>query len=119
PDINCDAEREGDTECVSFIPEGFSANNDGALHFFRIWCLDNYPGARLMIYNRNGNKLYDNEHYATRKGRGRHAYGWCWATSEAKRNPAQMGSRLPSSNYVYVLKLGKGNFKTGTVMIAY
>jgi len=118
PDIDCDGPEE-DPNCELFIPEGFSPNDDGVHDFFEIWCLEQYPDARLMIFNRNGNKLYDKEHYGNLKVWGSDADAWWYGTSEDKRNPAQMGNRLPSGNYVYVLKLGKGNFKTGTVMIAY
>src|SRR5665811_1119081 len=50
-------------DCELFIPEGFSPNDDGVHDYFQILCIQKYPNARLMIFNRNGDKLFDKEHY--------------------------------------------------------
>ena len=86
--------------------------------FFQILCIQNYPNARLMIFNRNGNKLFDKRHYGNLDVWGSDADAWWWGKSEHKLTLGQSG-RLPSGNYVYVLELGNGKVKNGTVMIAY
>lgn len=105
-------------DCELFIPEGFSPNDDGVHDFFQILCIQNYPNARLMIFNRNGNKLFDKRHYGNLDVWGSDADAWWWGKSEHKLTLGQSG-RLPSGNYVYVLELGNGKVKNGTVMIAY
>ncbi len=107
-------------ECDLFIPEGFSPNDDGVHDFFQILCIyPRYPDAKLMIFNRNGNLLWEKEHY------GNYDYwgwndAWWWGTSDNKLTIGRSGG-LPAGNYIYVLLLndGLGGVRNGTVMIAY
>ena len=107
-------------ECELFIPEGFSPNDDGVHDFFQILCIyPRYPDAKLMIFNRNGNLLWEKEHY------GNYDYwgwndAWWWGTSDNKLTIGRSGG-LPAGNYIYVLLLndGLGGVRNGTVMIAY
>lgn len=41
-------------DCTMFIPEGFSPNDDGIHDYFQIYCIDQYPNAKLMIFDRWG-----------------------------------------------------------------
>ena len=52
------------SECVVVVPNVITpSNKDGANDVFVIKGLDLYPNSRLMIFNRWGNKIYENEDY--------------------------------------------------------
>ena len=107
-------------ECELFIPEGFSPNDDGVHDFFQILCIyPRYPDAKLMIFNRNGNLLWEKEHYGNFDYWGWND-AWWWGTSDNKLTIGRSGG-LPAGNYIYVLLLndGLGGVRNGTVMIAY
>jgi hypothetical protein len=111
-----------DTEmdCELFIPEGFSPNDDGVHDFFQILCIyPRYPEAKMMIFNRNGQKIFEKENYGNYDVWGWND-AWWWGTSENTLTIGQSGG-LPAGNYIYVLILndGIGTVKNGTVMIAY
>ncbi len=107
-------------ECELFIPEGFSPNDDGVHDFFQILCIyPRYPDAKMMIFNRNGQLIWQKEKY------GNYDYwgwndAWWWGTSDNKFTLGRSGG-LPAGNYIYVLELndGRGTVHNGTVMIAY
>jgi len=89
-----------------FIPEIFSPNNDGKNDYFKIKCIENYPDAKIKIYNRWGQKVYEKEHYGNID---------VWGTTEAWWNGYSnqewivgMGE-LTSSTYFYVLDLKDGS----------
>ncbi len=105
-------------DCELFIPDGFSPNDDGVHDFFQILCIQKYPNAHLMIFNRNGDKLFDKEHYGNLDVWGTDQDAWWWGTSEDVLTLGRSGG-LPAGNYVYVLELGNGDVKNGTVMISY
>ncbi|WP_319500083.1 gliding motility-associated C-terminal domain-containing protein [uncultured Draconibacterium sp.] len=111
-----------DTElnCELFIPEGFSPNDDDVHDFFQILCIQKYPNAKLMIFNRAGVKLWEKEHYGNLDVWGTYQDAWWWGTSENVLTLGRSGG-LPAGNYIYVLLLndGKGTVKNGTVMLAY
>ncbi|HYQ59138.1 MAG TPA: Ig-like domain-containing protein [Draconibacterium sp.] len=111
-----------DTElnCELFIPEGFSPNDDGVHDFFQILCIQKYPNAKLMIFNRNGVKLWEKEDYGNLDVWGTYEDAWWWGTSENTLTIGRSGG-LPAGNYIYVLILndGMGTVKNGTVMLAY
>jgi len=46
-----------------FIPSIITPNNDGVNDEFVIPCLSSYPNSKLLIFNRWGDKVYDNENY--------------------------------------------------------
>uniref|UniRef100_UPI003216531F Ig-like domain-containing protein n=1 Tax=uncultured Draconibacterium sp. TaxID=1573823 RepID=UPI003216531F len=111
-----------DTEidCELFIPEGFSPNDDGVHDFFQILCIyPRYPNAKMMIFNRNGQKLFEKENYGNYDVWGWDD-AWWWGTSENALTIGKSGG-LPAGNYIYVLILndGLGTVKNGTVMLAY
>ena len=49
--------------CHFFIPEGFSPNGDGAHDYFVIDCIEQYPNAKLMIFDKQGYLLYQKKNY--------------------------------------------------------
>ena len=122
--VDCSEESPDPLECELFIPEGFSPNEDGIHDFFRIMCIHNYPDAKLMIFNRNGDLLWQKEHYGNYDYWGDQYNAWWWGTSVLSRydigkQTINGDPKLKVGNYVYVLQLGNGEVKNGTVMISY
>jgi gliding motility-associated-like protein len=121
PDVDCDEVPselgEENNECTLLIPEGFSPNGDGVHDFFQIFCIDKYPDAVMRIFDRAGNKLFEKRHYGNLKHWGSKEEAWWWGKSENKWTLGR--NNLPAGNYLYVLELGNGEVRTGTVMIAY
>ncbi|SHJ21583.1 gliding motility-associated C-terminal domain-containing protein [Tangfeifania diversioriginum] len=121
PDADCDGvpdyEEDVDTECTLMIPEGFSPNGDGVHDFFQIYCIDKYPDAVMRIFDRAGNKLFEKQHYGNLNYWGSNQEAWWWGKTQNKWVLGR--GNLPAGNYLYVLELGNGEVRTGTVMIAY
>ncbi|MBU2937962.1 gliding motility-associated C-terminal domain-containing protein [Lacinutrix sp. C3R15] len=81
------------TENCLEIPQGFSPNNDGTNDVFSITCIEEYPNAKLQIYNRHGALVYKNNNYLNSwDGRPNHGV----LHNDAKR--------LPVGTYFYVLE---------------
>jgi hypothetical protein len=123
-DVDCSMENPDPIECELFIPEGFSPNEDGIHDFFRIMCIEHYPNAKLMIFNRNGNLLWEKEHYGNYDVWGDQYGAWWWGTSVLSQydiidKMINGEPILKIGNYVYVLQLGNGQTKNGTIMVAY
>lgn len=49
--------------CALTIPNVFTPNNDGYNDLFVIDGIDNFPGSRLLIYNRWGQRVFESEDY--------------------------------------------------------
>ncbi|NOR73529.1 MAG: hypothetical protein GQ525_00055, partial [Draconibacterium sp.] len=105
-------------DCELFVPEGFSPNGDGVHDFFQVLCIQRYPNAIMMIFNRNGDLLFEKDHYGNLDFWGSHEDAWWWGTTENKWTIFNTGG-LPAGNYVYVLQLGNGKVEKGTVMVNY
>jgi gliding motility-associated-like protein len=123
-EVDCSEETQNPLECELFIPEGFSPNEDGVHDFFRIMCIHNYPDAKLMIFNRNGDLLWEKEHYGNYDVWGDQYNAWWWGTSVLSKNDVGIQTilgdpKVKYGNYVYVLVLGNGEVRNGTVMVAY
>lgn len=115
-DENCDGVPDVMGE-EFFIPEGFSPNGDGIHDFFQILGIEEFPDAKMMIFNRWGNKLFEKEKYGNLNHWGSHEEAWWWGTSESRWT---IGSgRVPVGNYLYILELGNGKTFKGTVMVSY
>jgi gliding motility-associated-like protein len=104
-------------DCTMFIPEGFSPNGDGIHDFFQIYCIDSYPNATLLIFDRWGKKLYEHEKYGNLDFWGSFEKAW-WDGSRTNEGSASL-DRLPAGNYLYVLVRGDGNRDSGAVMLSY
>jgi gliding motility-associated-like protein len=123
-EVDCNEESQEPLECELFIPEGFSPNGDNVHDFFRIMCIHNYPDAKLMIFNRNGDLLWEKEHYGNYDVWGDQYNAWWWGTSVLSKQDVGTHTILGDpivkyGNYVYVLILGNGETRNGTVMVAY
>ncbi|NOY96745.1 MAG: T9SS type B sorting domain-containing protein, partial [Chlorobi bacterium] len=105
-----------DNTCSLYIPEGFSPNGDGVHDYFRIYCIENYPDAKMYIFNRWGNKIFEKIHYGNLDYWGSDEAAWWDGSSKHKWS---LGSQsLPPGNYLYILDLGNGEKRSGTVMIS-
>jgi gliding motility-associated-like protein len=90
------------------VPQGFSPNGDGVNDKFEIIGIEDYPNARITVYNRWSHKVYESRHYDNSwDGRSQVAF--------------TMGSGvLPKGTYFYVLELGDGTaLKKGFIYITY
>jgi len=83
------------------IPNTFSPNNDGTNDTWIIPGIENYPLNRMIIMNRFGDILYESSAYNT-------VNAW-----SGMRN----GNVLPDGVYYYLLDLGNGILKKGTISI--
>jgi gliding motility-associated-like protein len=83
--------------CEVIIPEGFSPNNDGINETFSIPNLEQYSNFVLIIFNRNGSKLFE-----TRAGNYQEFAGI--------PNTGLLAGNglLPAGTYFYVLKFNDG-----------
>ena len=120
PDTDCDGVPDYDDiddGCSLIIPEGFSPNGDGVHDFFQVYCIWKYPDAVMHIFDRAGNKLFEKKHYGNLDHWGSDEDAWWWGTSDNKWIIGR--GTLPAGNYLYILELGTGEVRTGTVMIAY
>ncbi len=101
--------------CEAVIPNGFSPNGDGIADYFYIRCINLYPDAKLIIYNRWGQKIYEKEQYGNVQVWGDNDAYWD-GTSNTGLQVAS--GRLPSGTYMYILDFGDGTeAKTGTIFI--
>jgi gliding motility-associated-like protein len=115
-DENCDGFPDEESDNF-FIPEGFSPNGDGVHDFFQIVGIEDFPDAKMMIFNRWGNKLFEKEKYGNLNYWGSHEEAWWWGYSESRWNVG--GGKVPVGNYLYILELGNGKVFKGTVMVSY
>ena len=93
--------------CELFIPEGFSPNNDGINDYFRMLCVsENYPDARIEIYNRWGNLLYEQDNYGNED---RWGSTEAWWDGRANTRWAVNREILPAGTYFYILYKNDGN----------
>ncbi len=87
--------------CID-IPNAFTPNNDGYNDTWRIRNIDLYPGAKLSIYTKWGEKIHEAKGDAIKPWNGKYK-----------------GKDLPPATYYFVLDLGDGSEITkGSVTIA-
>jgi gliding motility-associated-like protein len=79
------------------LPEIFTPNNDGSNDYFVIKNLDKYPNNKILIFNRWGNKVWEEGPYLN---------DW---NGTNKFGIAVGGNKLPVGTYFYVLDLGDGS----------
>ena len=109
-----------------FIPNGFSPNGDTYNDYFQIVMKDDagtifdifgetFPDAKIEIYNRWGNLIYEKSNYGNYTE---------WGTTEAwwsgkSMNGMQIGNdHLPTATYFYILYLNNGNEPiTGSIFL--
>jgi gliding motility-associated-like protein len=111
--------------CELIVPNGFSPNNDGANDFFKVVfeCEEGeqtfgeiYPNAKLYVYNRWGNLLYEKEHFGNTGILGT-TDAWWDGYSE---NTLTVGNKkVPTGTYIYILVLDGNDVRKGTVFVNY
>lgn len=84
---------EGAENCI--VPNIFTPNEDGNNDRFEIPCLIGYEGGNLLIFNRWGDEVYNDNNYKN-DWDGRH-----------------LDKPLPDGTYFYILKLKDGSHKQG------
>lgn len=81
------------------IPSGFTPNGDGKNDTWKIRGIGNFPDISVEIYNRWGSVVFSSK-----------GYSQAW-------DGTNNGSELPSAAYYYLITLGDGTTKTGSVTI--
>jgi gliding motility-associated-like protein/uncharacterized repeat protein (TIGR01451 family) len=94
--------------CELFIPEIFTPNGDGIQDYFRIRCIEKYPDAKIIVFNRWGNRVYTKEHYGNTNIWGE-ADAWWDGYSDNKWTLGK--EKLPAGTYYYILYLNDGSGK--------
>jgi len=82
-----------------FVQNGFSPNNDGINDVFSILGVEQFPNNNLKIYNRWGNRVFDQDGY-------RNTWIGDWE-----------GVDLPDGTYYYLFDTGEGNVLSGYLQI--
>ena len=105
-------------DCELFIPDAFSPNDDNVHDYFQIYCIEQYPNAKMYIFDQQGNKLFEKEHYGNLDYWGTHEKAW-WDGTTTNRVAAVNGRKVVPGTYYYVLKLGNGDVKKSFVFVSY
>lgn len=106
-------------DCALFVPEAFSPNGDNIHDYFQVYCIEDYPNARMYIFDSYGNKLFQKEHYGNVQFWGSYENAW-WDGKTTNRAAAtnSTGKVIPGT-YFYVLQLGNGEVKKSYVFVSY
>jgi len=75
------------------IPQGLSPNDDGNNDVFEITCIEDYPNAKLLIYNRYGTCVYTDNNYLN-----------TWSGRPNKGILHNDGELLPVGTYFYIFE---------------
>ncbi len=100
-----------------FVPDAFSPNGDGNHDYFVVECIEElYPTAKLIIFNRWGNLIYEKQNYGNTS---------VWDETEAfwdgtSQHDWTVGNeKVPVGTYMFVLILNEEKVVKGTVYINY
>jgi gliding motility-associated-like protein len=92
--------------CELVIPNGFSPNNDGIQDTWRIKCIENYPNARVEVFNRWGNLVFNKENYGNID---LHGPEDAWWDGRSTHKWTLGKDILPAGTYFYILDLKDGS----------
>jgi gliding motility-associated-like protein len=92
-------------QCELVIPTGFSPNGDGIQDTWRIKCLENYPDARIEIFNRWGNLVFERDNFGNSDVHGADA----WWDGYSSKKWTFGNDKLPTGTYFFILDLNDGN----------
>jgi gliding motility-associated-like protein len=93
-------------DCELLIPEIFSPNGDGNQDYFRVFCIEKYPDAKIEVYNRWGNLVFTKEHFGNTSVWGE-TDAWWDGYSDHKWTAGK--EKLPPATYYYILFLNDGS----------
>ena len=111
--------------CAPKIPDGFSPDGNNINDNFEIVmeCEDGeqtfeevYPDAKLLIYNRWGNLIYEKEGYGNTT---RWGLADAWWNGSSQNDWTVGSNKVPVATYIYILILEEGNVQKGTVFVNY
>jgi gliding motility-associated-like protein/uncharacterized protein (TIGR02145 family) len=105
-DDNCNGLIDEDLDCSTentdtFVPTGFSPNNDGFNDTWQIPWLVNQSGYSVTVVNRWEQRVFFTNNFAN---------GW---------DGTYEGERLPTADYYYVIALSDGTVLSGALTIKY
>ena len=100
-------------DCELLVPNAFSPDGDGINETFKIRCLYQFPEAHLQVFSRWGSLVYEKKNY----GNGNYWPGTEWWDGRSNNSWALTNEVLPSATYVYILYLGNGEIKKGTLFL--
>jgi len=106
-------------DCDLFIPDAFSPNGDNIHDYFQIYCTNDYPNAKLYIFDQLGNKLYEKEHYGNLDFWGSYERAWWDGRTTNRTATTTTGGMVAPGTYYYVLQLGNGDVKKSFVFVSY
>ena len=113
--------------CEPFVPNGFSPDGDNINDYFKVKmnCTEGeavfgeeYPDAKIMIFNRWGNLLFEKENYGNIQVWGELE---AWWDGTSGHNWTVGKNKVPVGTYAYVLLLNDnaGTVYKGTVFVNY
>ena len=106
------------SDCKLLIPDAFSPNGDGVHDYFQIYCFNNYPNAKIYIFDQLGNKVFEKAHYGNPEFWG--TFESTWWCGKPDRGPVNArNERVAPGTYYYVLDLGNGEVKKSFVFVSY
>lgn len=105
-------------DCELFVPEAFSPNGDNIHDYFQVYCIEDYPNARMYIFDKYGNKLFQKEHYGNIQFWGSYENAW-WDGKTTNRSVLTNNGKVIPGTYFYVLQLGNGEVKKSFVFVSY
>ena len=106
-------------DCDLFIPNAFSPNGDNIHDYFQIYCTNDYPNAKLYIFDQLGNKLYEKEHYGNLQFWGSYDRAWWDGRTANRAATTTNGGMVTPGTYYYVLQLGNGDVRKSFVFVSY
>jgi gliding motility-associated-like protein len=89
-------------DCI-IIPNAITPNGDGLNDTWIIDCIENFPGNKVVIFNRWGDQVNEFENYDN--------------TSRVWKGTNAKGVKVPDGTYYYVLTLKSGNTRTGWIFV--
>jgi gliding motility-associated-like protein/uncharacterized repeat protein (TIGR01451 family) len=93
-------------QCEIVIPNAFSPNDDGIQDTWRIKCIEKYPEARVEIYNRWGNRVFEKDNFGNTDI---HGSADAWWDGYSSQKLTFGNEKLPTGTYYYILNLNDGS----------
>jgi gliding motility-associated-like protein len=106
-------------DCALFVPEAFSPNGDNIHDYFQVYCIEDYPNARMYIFDSYGNKLFQKEHYGNIQYWGSYENAWWDGKTTNRAVATNSNGKVIPGTYFYVLQLGNGEVKKSYVFVSY